>query len=77
MLGSFGWGTESKSLKYKTAHNQKVLSMNRGHLKIFDQSKPSKFNGGAAGFNEKASDRPIIDMNPEVFNINFPSDSKI
>jgi len=52
MLGSYGWGTKSETLKYKTAHPQKGLSMDRTHLKFFDSLKCSKFNGKPAGFNE-------------------------
>ena len=31
-----GWGIDRKSLKYRTAHPQKGLSMKRSHLEYFD-----------------------------------------
>ena len=63
-LDRVGWRSNCKSLKYKTAHPQGELSMNRGHLKFFDRVKPSNFNGKPAGFNEPCSDQPIVDMHP-------------
>jgi len=46
-------------------------------LKYFDSTKPSKFAGYPAGFTEAKPDKVLIDMNPEVYNINFPPESRI
>ena len=46
-----GWGIDRLKLKYKTVKNQKLLSNDREHVKYFDLTKPSKFNGYPGGFN--------------------------
>ena len=51
--------------------------MDREHLKYFDSTKPSKFAGYPGGFTEAKPDKVLIDMNPEVYNINFPPESRI
>ena len=49
-ISATGWGTNIKHLKYKTAHPQKDLSMDRHHLKYHDTNHSSKFNGKPSGF---------------------------
>ena len=52
--------------------------MEREHLKLYDVLHGSKFNGKPSGFHQRnAQDKPIIDMDPEVFNMNFPIDAKV
>ena len=76
-MGHVGWGVAAPKMKYKTAHGQKGKSINRGHLKYLDSTFPSKFKGGPAGFAMPKSEKVLIDMNPEVYNINFPIPSRI
>ena len=77
VLSNVGWGLQRPVLKYKTAFPQKGLSQDRHHLKYFDTTKPSKFAGHPAGFNEGKPDKVLIDMHPEVYNINFPPESRM
>jgi hypothetical protein len=53
------------------------MSIKRKHLEYFDKTKSSDFNGGAAGFQEKKPEKILIDMDPEVYHIDFPPESKI
>ena len=76
LLPHYGWGLTEKKLKYKTAYPQKGKSVDRKHLKYFDTTKPSKFKGYPAGFNEPDPEI-MVDMNPEVYRINYPSESRI
>ena len=75
VLSNTGWGLDR--IKYKTAHPQKGLSVDREHLKYFNKRFDSKFNGGKTGYSERQPDKVQIDLNPEVYHINYPKESRI
>lgn len=77
VLKNNGWGIDRQNLKYQTAHPHKGQSIKREHLEYFDTTKPSNFAGYPAGFQEKKPEKILIDMDPEVYHIDFPSESKI
>ena len=74
VLSNTGWGL---GIKYKTAHSQKGKSINREHLKYFNERIDSKFKGGKTGFEVDKPEKVLIDLNPEVYNINYPQESRI
>ena len=65
IVGNFGWGVDK--LRYRSKHKDDAID--RTHLKYFDSTKPSKFNGGPAGFNESVPEKPLIDMDPSIYKI--------
>lgn len=70
-MGNFGWGVDK--LRFRSTVNNRDSSINRTHLKYFDSTKPSKFNGFPAGFNEQIPEKPLIDLNPDIYkNLNTP-----
>ena len=73
VLSNTGWGL---STKYKTAYSQKG-SVNREHLKYFDKRIVTKFNGGPTGYSCKQPEKILIDLDPQVYNINYPQESRI
>ena len=68
VLGNFGWGVDR--LRFKSEN--KNSNIDRTHLKYFDSTKPSKFNGGPAGFNEAVPEKPLIDMDPNIYRNLYP-----
>jgi hypothetical protein len=64
VLGNFGWGIDNPQIKYKTAHPQKGLSIDREHLKFLDNRLPSNFKGHPAGFNEPKPEKILLDLSP-------------
>lgn len=73
-VGSFhhGWGTTNRSLKYNHPNQQMGQLIDREHLKFFDKVKPSKYAGYPAGFNEKSSDKQLLDLDPENYKCVYP-----
>ena len=37
----------------------------------------SKFKGGKTGYEQDKPEKVLIDLNPEVYNINYPQESRI
>ena len=72
IMGNFGWGVDN--LRFKSVNQE--TSIDRTHLKYFDTTKPSRFCGHPAGFNENVPEKPLIDMDPAIYrNLNPPDRS--
>ena len=72
-MGNFGWGVNNEKLKFQSVDKHDAI--NRNHLKYFDSTKPSKFNGGPAGFNEHVPEKPLIDLDPDIYRNLYPHES--